>query len=289
MQHTPLAAIHHSSFITHNYMNKIIPAVALLFLTLAACKNDKSQQNASAANTNANVTALAGHWIAIDFCSRAKQYGSMLQAVNNAHLPFAYALSFTPAKPDSVEYFNGYQSKMLPVVYKADTLEIKGARGSQSVHLIYSSNGDKSISMFDPQASGVQIDKFIKSKAGTRDGRGAFLVALHHNLFSGNFQLIGGKPGPAIMFTPGGFITNFKDYDRYTVCTGGDCLVAGNEIDVVTLSDSKKEKSDKIFGFRYSNHNDTLSVVTLSNDKPDQKSAYQIGKPVYKFLRTKAE
>jgi hypothetical protein len=270
-------------------MNKIIPAIAVLVLILAACKNDKSQQTA-AANTSANVTVLAGHWIAIDFCSRAKQYGSVLQAVNNAHLPFAYAFSFTPAKPDSVEYFNGFMSKMLPVVYKADTLEIKGAReGNQSVHLVYNSNGDKSITMFDPQPSGVQMDKFIKSKAGTKDCKGAFLTALNHNLLSGNFQQIGAKGGPAITFTPGGFITNFKDFDRFTICTGGDCLVAGNEIDVVTFSNSKQEHSDKIFGFRYSNHNDTLSVVTLSNDKPDPKAAFQIGKPVYKFARTKME
>jgi hypothetical protein len=264
-------------------MNKnIIACCGLILLAFSSCKNDASTKNAGGP-ANANVNTMAGYWVAIDFCSRANQYGSFLAAVNNSHLPFAFALTFTPAKPDSVEIFDGAKSRMLPVRFNVDTIEIKGARGVKPIFLVYDSKGTKDITMFDPSPSGTQLDKFIKSKAGTKDGQLAFQVALNHNLFSGTFTKMGGKAtDKPMLMTPGGFITNFEDFDKFSVCTGGDCLVAGNDIDIIKLSKTKVENSEKTFGFRYGIHNDTLTIVNLD---PGTGNSKQPGKPVYKFLR----
>ena len=272
-------------------MNKFFFLPVALLLTLAACKQDpKTTADGKTIADSANTTNLAGHWVNLDFCARAQQYGSVLAAMNFAHLPYAYAFTFTPAYPDSVELFNGMEKWMLPVSIKADTIEIKGARPGKSVFLIFDSQGTKDITMFDPSPSGMHTDHFIKSKAGAKDGYTSFTTALNHNLFSGVFSPDGDKTkNPPMQFTPGGFILNFKDYDRYELCTAGDCFVVDDKTDVITFSKSKQENSNKIFGFKYSNQNDTLTFYDLINMNPAEKGSYKLGKPVYKLARKKAE
>jgi len=274
-------------------MNKAFLFANLLIFTLLACKQDpKISQGVPSniqANEPANPTVLAGHWIAIDFCAFANQYGSVLEAMNTGHLPYAYAISFSPVRPDSALCYNATESWMLPIKYKADTLELVGASSGKSIFLIYHSDGDKNITMIDPTGGRVSIDKFIKSKAGTADGYSAFTTALNHNVLNGVFTMIGKGGGAQVMFTPGGFLQGLKGYDRYTLCTGGDCFVAGQAIDVITLFDSKDEaKTSKFFGYRYNGQNDTLTVYNLVNSNPEEKGAYKVSAPAYKFSRKKA-
>lgn len=272
-------------------MNKAFLFANLLILTLFSCKQDPkaSQDTGSAANERANPKVLAGHWIAMDFCAFANQYGSVLEAMNSSHLPYAYAITFNPAKPDSAVCYNAFESWTLPLRYKADTLELMGARPGKSVFLIYHSNADKEITMIDPTGQRTQINRMIKSKASTIDGYTAFTTALNHNLFGGVFNQIGKGAGTDVQFTPGGFILGMKEYDRYEVCTGGDCFVAGQDIDVVTLSDSKDtQKMPVFFGYRYNGQNDTLTLFNLKNTNPDEKGAYAVVSPAFKFVRKKS-
>ena len=273
-------------------MNKAFIFANLLMLSLFACKQDPKNAGQNAAPSHiqpgeqANPTVLAGHWIALDFCSFANQYGSVLQAMNNSHLPYAYAITFNPAKPDSAFCYNAFESWTLPIHYKADTLELVGARQGKSIFLVYHSNMEKDITMIDPTGERVQMDRFIKSKAGTVDGYSAFVTALNHHLFNGVFTPIGKGAAAPVSFTPGGFLQGLKGYDRYKVCTGGDCFVAGQEIDVVSLYDSKDEaKTTKFFGYRYNGQNDTLTFFNLVNSNPNEKGAYKVAAPAFKFSR----
>lgn len=266
--------------------------LSVLILTVFACKNepknaDPNMPSGFVPGETADPTVLAGHWIDLDFCARAAQYGSVLQTMNNSHAPYAYAFTFNPAMPDSVTCFNAFESWNLPVKYKKDTLELVGAIQNQKpVFLVYHSHGDKDMTMFDNSNGRTQIDNFIKSKAGTKDGYTAFQTALNHHLFSGQFSTVGKKPADKILFSPGGFIMGLKEYDRFNVCTGGDCFVAGQEIDVITFSNSKqKEGSEKMFGYKYSNGNDTLYFYNLVNAKPEEKGGYKVGTVAYKFAR----
>ncbi|MFN0212779.1 MAG: hypothetical protein ACKVT2_00875 [Saprospiraceae bacterium] len=272
-------------------MNKAFLFTNLLILTLVACKQDPknaSQENAQAGE-QANPTVLAGHWIAMDFCAYANQYGSVLQAMNNSHLPYAYAITLNPAKPDSALCYNAFESWTLPMRYKADTLELMGARPGKSVFLIYNSKADKDITMIDPTGERVALSKFIKSKAGAADGYTAFSAALNHNLFNGVFTPLGKSAGSPVTFTPGGFLQGMKEFDRYKVCTGGDCFLAGQDIDVISFYNSKdKEKSNKFFGYKYNGQNDTLTIYNLLNSNPQEKGAYKVSAPAYRFSRKKA-
>lgn len=276
-------------------MNKVLLFANLLIITLLSCKQDPKTATSNGAPAHiqpgdqANPTVLAGHWIAMDFCAFANQYGSVLQAMNNAHVPYAYAISFNPAYPDSAFCYNAIENWTLPIRYKADTLELVGARQGKSIFLIYHSNMEKDITMIDPTGDRVQMDRFIKSKAGTPDGYSAFVTALNHNLFNGEFIPIGKGAGEKVMFTPGGFLQGIKGYDRFEVCTGGDCFVAGQDIDVVTLYDVKdKPKTAKMFGYKYNGQNDTLTMFNLTNSNPAEKGAYKVAAPAYKFSRKKA-
>jgi hypothetical protein len=277
-------------------MNKVFLLANLLAFTLLSCKQDPKVSNQSGAPAHiqagdqANPRVLAGHWIALDFCAYASQYGSVLGAMNNAHLPYAYAITFNPTKPDSALCFNGFESWMLPLRYKSDTLELVGARPGKSVFLIYHSTGEKDMTMIDPTGPRVQMDHFIKSKAGAADGYLSFTTALNHHLFNGVFTPIGKGAGEKIMFTPGGFLQGMKDYDRYEVCTGGDCFVAGQDIDVVTFFNSKdQEKTSKMFGYSYNGQNDTLTFYNLANTNTEEKDAYKVAAPAYKFARKKSQ
>jgi hypothetical protein len=268
-------------------MQKLLFLPFLLCLFFVACKQDSKTSDTPTVSRTANPNLLGGFWVAIDFCSRANQYGSVLQAMNNSHAPYAYALTFNPGQPDSVTCYNGFESWNLPVKYNADTLELVGARPGKSVFLIYNSQleRDNDITMFDATTGRVQMDRFIKSNAGTVDALMAFRVALNHNIFGGLFTPLAKGATGDVQFTPGGFIMGAKDYDRYEVCVAGDCFVAGQDIDVVTLSNSKIENSGKPYGYRFSAQNDTLTFFNLLNKNPDEKGTYVVGAPAYKFLR----
>lgn len=271
-------------------MHKLLFSILLLAVSFAACKHDTKTTEANAATLTANPDLLGGNWIAMDFCSRANQYGSVLQAMNNAHLPYAFAITFNPGQPDSVTCFNGFESWNLPVKYNADTLELAGARQGKSIFLVYDSQQEKDLTMFDATTGRVQMDKFIKSRSEeAKDGYAAFLTALNHNVLGGLFTPMGKGATGDVQFTPGGFIQGLRDYDRYELCTSGDCFVAGQEVDVVTFFNSKVENSNKFMGYRFSAQNDTLTIFNLLNTKPDEKGAYKINGVAYKFLRKKPQ
>lgn len=270
-------------------MQKLFFSILLITVSLTACKRDSKTADTNAAVLTASPDLLGGYWIAMDFCSRANQYGSVLQAMNNAHLPYVYAITFNPGQPDSVTCFNGIESWNLQVKYNADTLELVGARQGKSIFLVYDSQQEKDLTMFDATTGQVHLDKFIKSNAKVGDGYAAFLVALNHNVLGGLFRPLGKGATSDVQFTPEGDIQGLKDYDRYAICTGGDCFVAGQAIDVVTLSNSKVENSGKFFGYRFGVRNDTLTIVNLVNTNPEEKGAYKAGNVAYKFVRRKAE
>ncbi|HNE30552.1 MAG TPA: hypothetical protein PLW66_15365 [Saprospiraceae bacterium] len=275
------------------YTKYLLFAALIASITFAACKQDKTggaQQ--SSAQPTADITHLTGHWIAMDFISRANQYGSVLAAMNNAHAPYAFTVTFDSAFGDSVMCYNGMESYKLPYTIRVDTIELKGARQGKSIFMIYDSQaqGQKDMTMFDGTMAKTQIDRFIRSNSTVRDGYLAFLLALNHNLFSGQFTSLrkSNIKGP-VVFAPTGALQNLPEYDRYELCTAGDCFVTGDEIDVIELYNSKQPDNRNFFGYRYGIDNDTLTIYNLINEKPDEKGAYKVGGVAYQFLRKKPQ
>ena len=266
-----------------------IPLTALCVFFFACKQDPKNVAPGNPSNTSANAPAspqmLGGHWIAMDFCSRANQYGSVLAAINNAHVPYCYSFEVNPSQPDSVLCSNGMETFKLAVKYLADTLVMLNARPGKNIFLVYDSKDDQDITMFDGSTGSMQMDRFVKSKANARDGYMAFQVALNHNLFGGTLTQIGKAASGQITFTPGGFILGMKEYDRYVVCTAGDCFVGDDKTDVITLSNHKNKGSEKMFCFRYNAYNDTLTFYNLVNKRPQEKGGYAVGAPAYRFYR----
>lgn len=270
-------------------MQKLFFSILLLIAFFAACKRDSKTSDPNAPVLTASPDMLGGHWIAMDFCSRANQYGSVLQTMNNSHVPYAYAFTFNPGQPDSVACYNGFETWNLPVKYNADTLELVGARPGKSIFLVYDSQQSKDLTMFDATTGQVHLDKYIKSNADVADGYSAFLFALNHNILGGVFAPLGKGATGEVQFTPDGLIQGLKDYDRYSICTGGDCFVAGQTADVVTFSNSKVENSNTFYGYQFSAQNDTLTILNLRNTNPEEKGMYKIDGVAYKFIRKKAQ
>ena len=79
---------------------------------------------------------------------------------------------------------------------------------------------------------------------------------------------------------------NLKDYNRYMLCTGGDCFVTGDQYDIITLMRSDDANSPKDFAFKYNGQNDTLSIYQLLKNPADEKAAASVGPLVYRFARS---
>ncbi|MDX2135293.1 MAG: hypothetical protein SFV52_10910 [Saprospiraceae bacterium] len=265
---------------------RTLPALFVFTLLIAACKNDApagTDKETGVTYAEKNPLQLAGQWINIDFCSRANQYGSVLQTQQNSHKPYAYAYEFFPAITDSVVCYDGEKAWTLPVSIKADTVEVIGAHEGKSVYLVYNSAGQKDITVFDATSGRVKMDRYIKSNAQARNGNGAFAIALNHQLFNGFMIPAGSKD--TVRFTAGGGILNWAPYDRFRVCAGGSCLYAGNDADIILLSNSKKEEPEKPFAFRYNVQRDSLY---LYNIKPVEGGQAPVGSVAYRFRRQPA-
>jgi hypothetical protein len=270
-------------------MNKLVFFSFFLATTaFFSCKNNQNAPNSTAPNgttiEHANANNLAGHWIALDFCSRAGSRHSVLKAMNNenAHKPFAYAFSFSADKADSVVCHIGSKSFSLPIRVNIDTIEVKNARNGKSVYLVYIPE-TKNIELFDNTQDRALIDRLIKSSSTDPNGYTAFTAALNHNLFEGNFTPVGKPSAAPVQFLSSGQINNLGDYDRYSVCTDGGCFVLGDQTDVVLLGDTKT-RTTKNFGLRYSTNGDTLSLYNLV--QPDPTKAATLGTVAYRFLHT---
>ena len=265
-------------------MQKIFLSLLVLSTLFAACKNDNKSSEEGEPDLHASAKQLDGHWIAMDFCARANQYRSVLQAMNNGHLPYAYAITFSESNPDSAICDNGLESWSLPVKYNVDTVELVGARDGKSVYLVFHSQSEKNMTMFDVTTGQAFMDNFIKSKAGTKTGNGAFNVAINHNVLGGLFTSKSKGVTGDVQFTPGGLIQGIKDYDRYKLCIAGDCFVTGDQMDVVTFYNSAQKDDGKMLGFKFDN-DDNLNIYELINSNPDEKGAYTVGKVVYALER----
>lgn len=273
-------------------MNKVLLFVTFIGLTaFLACKN---APNANSTDPNAptgpvehaNPTNLAGHWIAIDFCSRAASRNSILKAMNTegAHMPYAYAFTFNPEQMDSVTCYNGVETYKLAARVNLDTIELKDARQGRSVFLVYLPQ-TKEMELFDATTGSAHIDRLIKSSSDAPGGENAFAVALNHHLFEGNYAPVDKKVDIFTQFTPTGYITNFPGYDRYKPCIGGDCFLLSDQMDVMTVANSKDPNSLKMFGFRFSTAGDTLTLYNM-NVSATEKAA-TLGNVAYRFTRKK--
>lgn len=257
-------------------MKYLLYSFALLLSVFFACKQD-APNGANA--PYANMTKLQGNWIALDFCSRANQYGSVLQAMNVADKPFAYAVRFDTTKVDSAICHNGKTRWVVPIKIRKDTIELVGAVQGKSVFMVYNSQSpEKDINMFDATGGRVKLERFVKSKGETPNPGMAFAMALNHNLLGGGFSNKGAK----VFFQTTGEVQGLDKFLRYDICEGGDCFVAGQEIDVVTLYKSREEFTQ--FGYRYNKSNDTLRLYNLIRPS-DSTAVAKVGAVAYTLVK----
>ena len=215
-----------------------------------SCKND-TQNVASSENSSgissvaqASQSALSGFWINNQFITRAVNTGSVIKAINNYHLPYAYMLYFD-AKANKVTISNGAEAKILDAVYNRDTIELKNAVDSKSIFLVYDSEtGGKTLTMFDGTGMGsTQMDEFVKSSSDETDGNLIFANALNYNLFGKKFAL-NGKP---VILDPKGLVSGLDDWEAYQVCLRGSCFKLGPQMDIVNFVSKTKQKARNVW------------------------------------------
>lgn len=267
-------------------MKKFVLCALTLLTLLAACKNDSS--SGSGNGIEANPNGLAGNWVALSFCSRINQMGSVLKAMNTGGVPYAYALSFDAAHLDSATCFNGIETWKLPIKINVDTIELVGARPGKSIFLVFDGSG-KEFQMFDATGPRTQLDRFTKSNSqpGTT-GAQAFRSALNRNLLPERY-VVPGKPDQIIRFQPDGNVLGWPEFRRYEVCMAGDCFVTGDQADIVNLSSGRADDSGKTFGLRLTSAGDTLTLYNLVETNPNEKGSSQLGSMAYRFVQAPPE
>lgn len=254
----------------------------LVLLALAACKNEKTGGFSS---EKTNATSLSGFWVSADFCARAGKEGSVLKAMNNYNKPYAYAFGFDSSNPDSVSCFNGIEKWKMPVIYRKDTLEIPKADGRLSVYLVYDPETNKDLTLFDGTSGKTNINRYTLSKSQVVDGYTAFEMELNTMVMRGNFKSTSKNPYE-VRFEPGGRLRGIDGYDKYKLCTGGDCVVM-QDMDVVTFSSTEKPNSEKMFGYKFLGKRDTLQIFNLINQNPAEKANYVAGTVAHTLLNVR--
>jgi hypothetical protein len=268
---------------------RIMIMVAVFLATATACKQDNKTTTPSGAKiitpVNDRYTPLYGNWIAIDFCSYARQYGSVLMAMNNTHVPYAYAFTFTDSDRDSILCSTATESWKRPIRFQADTLiEVLDARNGKSVFLSYSPTGNKDMTLYDSSLPKTSVSRYIRSAESSKSGYASFLTALQNQLMVGKYRSTGKSAG-TVEFFPNGEVTGLEGYDRYAICTGGDCFIAGQDSDVISLSNSKTKDAARYFGFKFEPNRTALSIYELVQSNPNEKGTAKPGKMLYKLAR----
>ncbi len=144
----------------------------------------------------------------------------------------------------------------------------------------------KTMTLFDGSSGRVKMEGYAQTREKLVNGYQAFATALNHNLLSGAFLLPGAnKTATTVGFLPTGAVKGLGDYDIFQICPGGDCLVAGDQMDAVFLANSKHPKQSGWFGFRYSVQLDTLTIYNLKNERPGEKAGFTVQKPAFMLLK----
>jgi hypothetical protein len=242
-------------------------AVAII-LSLFSCKNDPKSANTDLNPEHQPVAQaspknLAGFWINSGFVTQVGGTGSVIKSINSHHLPYAYMLFFDEKAPSKVAVSNGAEGRVLDVVYKRDTVEMKDAQNSKSVFLVYDSEtGGKAITMFDGTGSGpTQMDEFVKSASDLTEGNLIFANALNYNLFGKKFHLAG-NPKAQVILDPKGLVAGLDDWTGYQVCLRGSCFKMGPMMDIVNFSNKNTQKQE-LYGWEYTPNLDTLQFYKL--------------------------
>ncbi len=271
-------------------MKKLIFSVFVSCLLLAGCKSDGDNKSNSKKATGL-VAQLAGNWVTLGVCQTIGEYGSVIEATNNTHVPFSYALAFDVNTPDQVVCYNGVKSWQLPINVVKDTIEMVGAKDGKSIFLVVENGGqDKVMTMFDGTTDPAQMDVFTKSNAMNTPPSEAFKLALNYNLLGQNYTSISkSNAKPEVMFYPNGIIKGIDPYNHYEICAGGDCFLGGGAFDVIELSNtSDASKPLKNFGFKFSTTNDTLTLYNLENTTNLEKGLHKTIGAAYVLAKKKA-
>jgi hypothetical protein len=243
-----------------------------------ACKSDP--KNTANKNSSSTIQAIAGAWISEDFIGFATQYRSVLEARNNGRAPFAYALTFDILRPNQVICDNGFETFPLNINIVADTIEMKNAVQGKSIFLVYDSQSSKKIAMYDVSHGNIEISYFTKAPASADAiAYQAFLAKLNKAIIVGKYNMVKGKNQVPVSFNEDGSITGLE-YNKYELCTNGDCFVTGTAIDVVSFF-KENNTQPVFFGYRITPGKDKITLYELKNEKPEEKGAYTVGAPVY--------
>jgi hypothetical protein len=251
-----------------------------------ACKNDpKTGPNTTnGSSINASNDVLTGNWVAADFISRAGTNGSLVKAKENNMNPYALAFNFSSKIKDSVTCYDSRKNWRLPVRINVDTVEIKGATSDgKSVYLIYHSSTDKSIDLINTTGTAPTIQRFTRTKAAEMDAFVAFNMALNVNFFNKKYKLTG-KKNTEVTFSHDGEVQGLPSVNFYRLCTGGDCMVAGEFQDIIYMGDSKTRTGD-YYGFRSSVQQDSLIIYKMKPENTTEKKNYKITGTAFSLLK----
>lgn len=268
-------------------MTKMTFVASLLLLWFTSCKNDAPSDNKPAATATPELTAkyLEGNWIANGFVAKIAAMGSVVKQLGNEGAPYAFAFTFTPVKKDSVICYNHMKMWTLPYQITSDSTVEATLEDGKKIYMQFDLKA-KNMSLFDGTSGKMRIDYFTQTREKMVNGYQAFATALNHNLLSGAFLLPGAnKTATTVGFLPTGAVRGLGNYDIFQVCPGGDCLVAGDQIDALFLANSKNPKESGWFGFRYSVQLDTLTIYSLKNERPNEKAGFTVQKPAFMLLK----
>jgi hypothetical protein len=235
--------------------------------------------NSSSTGSNA-MTQFEGQWINTDFCARVKKYGSVLEAINRDHRPYAYAFYFDPQQPDSIVCYEKEKQWKVPVQCQADTMTLRTPE-QKNLYLIAEPSINR-MTVIDATGASTYSSQLERSDNTQQHGYRAFEARMNQYLLGGAFQLKG--QSQTVYWSSNGQIKNWPAYSHYELCTGGGCFVTGGMWDVMQLQPADSS-AVQLFAYKMSPALDTLSLYSITEKGPQQAAV--AGPLKYQFIKKK--
>ena len=225
---------------------------------------------------------LWGHWVCVDYIELVKARKTIRSLTNR---PVFLEVVFNPAYGDSALLVTGYNKILTP--YKrigTDSILIKNKR-TQTNLVLFASNGLQSLELKDSLVG--EKDKslhswvFKKTSGIKKQKKSDLSKHINNSILSGTYT---NAANQTINFIENGTINGWKLFNKYEVCTGGDCfMLTHSSLDIITL---RQKDIKKQYAF-WQKSNDSLYLYHLEKINDDFFYNYQPKEVAFAFKKIK--
>lgn len=257
-------------------LNRTYVYLFFLCFALVACKNDKKRKE-----TLSFLKKIEGNWICHDYLAQIEKNKSVF----NLRPPRFNELVIKASFNDTIYALNAFEISQQKVELKDSILNLTSVdRSTAQITIIQDSANVTAIQFRDSTGTWL-FNKANPTQTRSLNGFSeGFMFAVNKILFEGNYQLLdnANKPLRKVHFSSNGTVDGLVEFDRYSVCLGGDCTkIPEGKLDIIYLT---SEARGYFHGWQFKA--DTLYIYSLGSANTAENNSYKPFGVKYKLLKS---